>query len=532
MSSSPQKRCAPAARAAAGPALAIAFCIALAGCQSHDTARHKKGDELVQHKPLRQPQMWKEGADSVTHYQDIWARIRDGFQLQDLARSNTRVDYHRRLFASHSATVEIASERSAPYIHYIVERLEEKDMPLELALLPIIESAYNPLAYSPAHAVGLWQFVPATGRYYNLQQTSTYDGRRDVTASTNAALRYLSYLHEYFGGDWLLAIAAYNAGEGTVSRAIERNEQKGLPTDFWNLPLPEETRNYVPKLLAVSQLVMSPANYGITLSPVANEPYFESVVLNKRVPLAHVAQLVDLDEEELFLLNPAFKHRVVPAGPTPLLVPAEKAQMLAANLASLREVPPAPEPAAVSAPARNRTYRVQRGDTLSSIARRYEVTLASLVSSNRLRSQQVKPGQQLTIPGTASGQPAHTTVASAAMPAASSRKTPATHKVRAGETLWAIAEKYQLPVASLQRWNRLAGNTVKSGQVLQLQAPEPATVASLSSSRVSVTYYKVKAGDSLNDIARRFNVQVKALKRWNPSSRELQPGQMLTLHLL
>src|SRR5690606_8560272 len=154
-------------------------------------------------------------------------------------------------------------------------------------------------------AVGLWQFIPSTGRYFNLKQTSWYDGRRDITASTTAALRYLNYLHGLFNNDWLLALAAYNAGEGTVSRAIERNQKRGLPTDYWNLPLPSETRDYVPKLLALSQLVQSPQAYGINLSPIANEPYFEVVALKHRMDLARVAEMADLDEDEIYQLNPA-----------------------------------------------------------------------------------------------------------------------------------------------------------------------------------------------------------------------------------
>jgi membrane-bound lytic murein transglycosylase D len=207
---------------------------------------------------------------------DVWERMRQGFQLQEGNGVNPRIEQQRLWFANNPSFLENAGERGSLYIHYIVERLEERNMPLELALLPVIESAYNPMAYSRADASGLWQFIPSTGRYFNLRQTRFYDGRRDITASTTAAMDYLTRLHDMFNGDWLLALAAYNAGEGTVSRAIERNEKLGLPTDYWNLPLPAETQAYVPKLLALSQVVMSPEAYGVNLNPIANEPYFRS----------------------------------------------------------------------------------------------------------------------------------------------------------------------------------------------------------------------------------------------------------------
>ncbi|MBB3104525.1 lytic transglycosylase [Azomonas macrocytogenes] len=536
MPPAPHKYRAPAAQAAVGPVLALALCIALAGCQSHDSTQDRgyERTKIVHHKHHYRQSNWtppKETAPVV--YQDIWERMRAGFQLQDLVDSNPRVEQQRLLFASRASSIEISSERSAPYIHYIVERLEERDMPLELALLPIIESSYNPFAYSSANAVGLWQFIPSTGLYYNLQQTSLYDGRRDVTASTNAALRYLSYLHDLFDGDWLLALAAYNAGEGTVGRAIERNEKLGLPTDYWNLPLPQETRDYVPKLLAVSRLVLSPDAYGISLSPVANEPYFESVALNQRVELARVAQIANLDEEELYRLNPAFTRRITPNSPINLLVPTEKAQLLVANLANLKN----------QEPAGWQRHRVRPGDTLNNIAERYQASIKKLKDINQLRSNQVNIGQVLSIPVARSeeAEPTRQATRTIAKRSSPTNSAPRTYRVKAGENLWGIAEKQKISVRNLQRWNMLSGSSVNTGQLLLLQAPAPKTVVAnntkaggriANAGRVSITYYKVKKGDSLHEIAKRFNVQLQALKRWNPHSVELKPGQMLTLYPL
>ena len=451
---------------------ALALAATLVGCQS--TRQHDESDSVrasyqarVKHKPA--PLLVKPVEQAP---QDVWERMRQGFALQDDIGVNPRIEQQRLWFASNPTFLESAGERGSLYLHYIVERLEERDMPLELALLPAIESAYNPMAYSRAHAVGLWQFIPSTGRYFNLRQTNFYDGRRDITASTNAALDYLSRLHDMFNGDWLLALAAYNAGEGTVSRAIERNERLGLPTDYWNLPLPKETRDYVPKLLALSQVVMTPQAYGANLSPIANEPYFEAVAINERLDLSRVAAFADIDEDELIQLNPAFKKRMTVDGPKQLLVPTAKAQLLSDSLSNLKPeelVSLQPNKAVfqaalaeAKAPAKTRSYRVKRGDNLSSIARAHRVS-----------------------------------------------------------------------VRDLQRWNRLSGSRVKAGQVLALRGGSSSAAANrVASSKQRSTQYKVRKGDSLYAVAKRFNVQMKHLKRWNPrSGHALKPGQTLTVYL-
>ena len=231
------------------------------------------------------------------------------------------VNAFRDWYLQHPRYLSTVTDRASSYLFLVMEELDKRKMPMELALLPMIESSYDPHAYSPAQAAGLWQFVPTTGREFNLRQTNWYDGRRDITASTKAAINYLNRLHDMFNGDWLLALAAYNAGEGTVSRAIERNQKLGLPTDYWNLPLPQETRDYVPKLLALSQVVSTPEAYGVNLTPIANEPYFEAVAINDRLDLTRVAAFANIDEDELIQLNPAFKKRMTVDGPKQLLVP-------------------------------------------------------------------------------------------------------------------------------------------------------------------------------------------------------------------
>ena len=443
-------------------AIAVAVCATLAGYQSMDhSAQTTERASLKIAKRIPQDPLWLSQKPSPLPPQDVWERMRQGFKLQDGQNVNPRIEQQRLWFASNPSFLENAGERGSLYIHYIVERLEERNMPLELALLPAIESAYNPMAYSHANAVGLWQFIPSTGRYFNLRQTRAYDGRRDITASTLAALNYLNRLHDMFNGDWLLALAAYNAGEGTVSRAIERNEKLGLPTDYWNLPLPQETKDYVPKLLALSQVVLAPEAYGINLNPIANEPYFEMVEIKQSMDLSRVAALAEIDEDEMFQLNPAYKQRATTDGPQHLLVPTAKAQLLTASLSNL--------------------------------------------SSDQLVS--LRPNK-----------PVFDKVASTS-PARLNRK----YRVKSGDNLTLIAKANKVNVKDLQHWNKLSGNNLKAGQVLVMQDTR-------KPSGKKPTQYKVQKGDSLYMVAKRFNVEMQHLKRWNPNSaKALKPGQMLTV---
>ena len=466
----------------------------------------------------RQRTEWMNQTPAPQPPQDIWERMRNGYALQDEIGLNPRIERQRLWFVSNPSFLESSCERGSLYIHYVVERLEERNMPLELALLPMIESAYNPLALSRSNAVGIWQFVPATGRYYNLRQTSWYDGRRDITASTNAALDYLSKLQDMFNGDWLLALAAYNAGEGTVSRAIERNQKLGLPTDYWNLPLPKETQEYVPKLLALSQIVLSPEAYGMDLSPIANEPYFETVEIKQNMDLSRVAAMADLDADELMLLNPAFKRGITRDGPKQLLVPTEKAELLAANLSMMK----------AQEPVDWQDYKVRPGDSLHSIANRYRLTVATIKDINRLSSNHLSVGQVLSIPAESAQTgdvPLFGNVAASA-PAASARS----YRVKDGDNLWQIARDNKVEVKDLQRWNKLVGKDLKVGQTLALQGGGLQLAS--AGGAVKATYYKVKKGDSLHQIAKRFNIGVDSLRRWNPQSgQSLKPGQTLTLRL-
>lgn len=509
--------------------LLVVCAMLLAGCQNTTHVPVSEPSSHVALSSRTQPPEWMTDRGNEKP-QDIWDRMRAGFKLQDEIGVNPRIEQQRLWFASKPSYLESASGRGSLYIHYVVERLEASNMPLELALLPVIESSYDPFALSRSNAVGLWQFIPATGRTFNLQQTTWYDGRRDITASTGAAIEYLSRLHEMFNGDWLLALAAYNAGEGTVSRAIERNQRLGLPTDYWNLPLPKETQDYVPKLLALSQLVNAPEAYGINLNPIANEPYFEVVEIDKPMDLNRVAAMADIDKDELIQLNPAFKKNITRGGPLQLLVPTEKAERLTNTLAQI-------EPSNM---VDFQEYRVRKGDSLHGIANRYQLSTNDLKEANDLNGNNLSVGQTLSIPLPVGSAPVPTPFpASKPVAVASSTTTSVklkSYQVKNGDNLWQIAKANKVDVGDLRRWNNLPDNAVKPGQTLALQGTQQVVRSIAKNSpaqgRETVTYYKVQKGDSMYMIAKRFNVEVQSLKTWNPkTSQALTPGQTITLYL-
>jgi membrane-bound lytic murein transglycosylase D len=450
-------------------AIAVAVSATLAGCQSMDhSAQTTERASLKIAKRIPQDPLWLSQKPSPLPPQDVWERMRQGFKLQDGQNVNPRIEQQRLWFASNPSFLENAGERGSLYIHYIVERLEERNMPLELALLPAIESAYNPMAYSHANAVGLWQFIPSTGRYFNLRQTRAYDGRRDITASTLAALNYLNRLHDMFNGDWLLALAAYNAGEGTVSRAIERNEKLGLPTDYWNLPLPQETKDYVPKFLALSQVVLAPEAYGVNLNPIANTPYFEMVEVKQSMDLSRVAALAEIDEDELFQLNPAFKQRTTLDGPQHLLVPTSKAQLLASSLSSMNpeellslrpKKPVFDEVEHKAVAGRSRSYKVKSGDNLTLIAKANKVNVHDLQRWNKLNGQALKVGQTLVMQDTRK------------LVAKARGKKPVQYKVKKGDSLYLVAKRFNVEMQHLKRWNPRTGQALKPGQMLVVSGP-------------------------------------------------------------
>jgi membrane-bound lytic murein transglycosylase D len=325
--------------------------------------------------------------DDAQRQKDLWVRIRQGFAMPDL--DNALVRRRTREYAANSAYLQRILERSRIYLYHIVEEVEKRDLPTELALLPMVESAFNPMAYSHRHASGIWQFVPGTGKRFDLKQNAWYDGRRDIVDSTDAALDYLTSLHKRYG-DWHLVLASYNWGENAVARAIARNRKAGKPTDYSSLRMPAETRNYVPKLQALKNIISEPSKYGIDLAPIPNERYFTTVLTGRpELDVALAARLAEMPVREFKALNPGLRAPLMRSSKgTRIVLPSEKVAVFHENLAKYDRTHSASTgatrpPAATSGGGPSkvngaRVHRVVAGDTLSAIALHYGVRLADL----------------------------------------------------------------------------------------------------------------------------------------------------------
>lgn len=472
---------------------------------------------------------------------DLWDRIRSGFQLTEL--NSPLVQEHESWYANRPDYVQRTVERSQRYLFHIVEEIEKRGMPTEIALLPIIESAYNPKAYSTSHASGIWQFIPSTGKHFGLDQNLLYDGRRDILAATDAALDYLQKLYDMFG-NWELALAAYNWGEGSVSRAIAKNQANGEPTDYLSLRMPLETRNYVPKLIAVKNIIMNPVAYGLTLNSIPNSPYFATIKLQQHMDVAVAARLAEVPLEEFVALNPAYnKPLVAGIGKPTLLLPVDKVNSFSLNLEK-NERPLSSW----------QTYTPQRGEKLAAIAKRFNISLLRLKEINAIKGRKKQVvAQTLLVPVTKSGNaptllahiPAPEATGDAVAPGRS-----ATHIVARGDTMLNISKRYGMTPAELKSRNGLKSNNLARGQKLTVLASskqntdktqvarnksetaKPIKVAKNSASQGKRTRYVVKRGDTVFSIARRFDVAVNDLQRWNniPASNNLRPGNTLMVY--
>lgn len=463
----------------------------------------------------------------------LWQRLRNGYQL-DKNIQHSWVDKEVAWYRKNPTFIYRATERSSRYLHYVVSEVQQRNMPTEMALLPFIESAYDPFAYSRSGAGGMWQFVPQTATTFGLKRNWWYDGRKDVVASTDAALDYLQYLHDKFDNDWLLAIAAYNFGEGSIQRAMAANRSKGLPTDFWSLSLREETRTYVPRLLALAKIIGEPQRYGISLYSIPDRAYFAAAETKGQLDLAKASRLAKVDIDELLRLNPGLNHATISKEtPQRILLPINAFDQFTRELAAL--------------PATERVqwqqYKVVKGDTLASLSRKFGTTPSALASANGLGDKLLKPGQELLIPQGPVTAQNEVEIAQAPVPVTTQTPFGSTqifHTVDAGDNLRRLSQQYGVSIKDIQRWNGLgADDPIKLGQKLNIWTDEvgskPAKIVAADSPTKAVSPkkvgYTIQNGDSLTAIASKFNIEIDDILRWNQINPRalLQPGRRLTL---
>jgi membrane-bound lytic murein transglycosylase D len=496
-----------------------------------------------------------------TRQNTVWERMLSLYAMPEY--NNERIDQELSWYLSHPDYIARIQERAAPYIHLILDEIEAKNLPGELALLPAVESAFIPEAYSRSAASGLWQFIPATGRLYGLEQNSWYDGRRDVYASTVAATTFLKDLGEEFNGDYCLALASYNYGKGNIGKAIMRNEYSGLPTDYWSLSLPKETMDYVPRLLAVAKLFANAEAYNIKLQNIPNKAYCEVVNVGSQLDLDKAAELANTPLGHIMKLNPGFKKATTsPYGPHHLLIPKDRVPSFKKNLAQLpyyervnqrrveedlladkireneiiakktreeedraenqrrREIISSNRYYHGSSSTQN--YKVRNGESLTYIAQKYGTTVSAIKQTNHMARSSVNAGSYLKVPVSQN----------ASIRAVSKEKGKASNSqvytVKKGDTFFNISKRFAVSRSDIASWNKISPNSnVRLGQRLVIKG---GTQQYASAAPSHLMRYTVKRGDSLMQISRKFGVSVGDLKKSNPGAGGgIRPGQSLKI---
>jgi len=474
---------------------------------------------------LSMPREWQHhnGED----YDDLFDRMRAGFAFDEV--QEPAIDVQLAWFEHNPEYLERVFQRGQRYLYHIITEVEARGMPLEFALLPVVESAYEPFAYSSSRAAGLWQFIPDTGRRFGLKRDWWYDGRRDVVESTRAALDYLQALHDQFDGDWLLAIAAYNVGENSVQRELDFNRANGKPADFWHLRLPAETRAYVPKLLALKRLMAEPERYGLEFAVIPNEPYFALIDTDSQIDLKIAAQLAGTSYDELVALNPGYNRWATdPDGPHRMLVPIDNADAFDTALKTL----------GADDRVRFTSHEVSRKETLPMIAKQYGTTVAVISKVNDLKDGKVIAGQTLKIPEISGQLPDKVLLAASRVDRPETdlggrKQHQIVYRVRAGETLSSIARGHGMPVSTLARLNSMgAQDTLVKGQRLVIKASTRRLRAEgIASGRRLL--YTVRSGDTVYSISRQFQVSVSRLKTWNGLNEhhQIKAGKRIVMYV-
>ena len=469
-----------------------------------------------------EPEVLDEGSEPHIH-DSVWERLVHSFELQECSDHEASLKW-AQWYADRPEYMTRIFKRAQPWIYFITEELERRELPGELALLPIVESAYDPFAYSSGRAMGTWQFISSTGKNYGLNQNWWYDGRRDVWASTHAALDYLSYMNVMFDGDWSLSLAGYNSGENRVLREIKKNKKAGKPTDFWNLRLPRETRGYVPKLLGLTCLFKNPEQYGFEFPNTANEQVIASVDLGQQADLVLVSQIAGVPIDVMFTLNPGYNRWATsPDGPYRVVLPVQGAELLEASLKRI-ETPTLMKWDQVT---------VESGDSLSKIAARHRVPVSVLRGSNDINGDLILVGQKLRLPRDQQllVDPLYAAAAVELQNLQSGliAADRVTHRVRPGESLSVIARRYRVSVKDLQRWNGISDpHSLRAGaNLVVFHSPVKPT------NNKGTVQYVVQRGDSLWSIAKKYKVGINDIKNWNDLGNKtvLQPGQAIKIVL-
>ncbi len=535
------------------------FCIGFSGPVS-SASSNTEGIRVFQKNERLSPEHKQSIADDLNKYrnaENIWGSLRDEFALPHY-EDNPLVQEKIAWFLNHQDYLIRSANRAAPYMYYILQQVKKRHLPAELVLLPIMESAYNPFAYSPAGAAGIWQLMPGTASGYGIRQNRWYDGRRDVIASTKAALDHLAYLQSFFEGNWLLALAAYDTGEGNVIAAIRKNIRNGDNTDYWSLPLAQETRDYLPQLLALAIIISHPYRYPIDFPAVQNAPYLAQVDIGAQMDLKHAANLAGLSFAQLKQLNPGFSRSATgPHGPYKLVLPIENVERFSENMEN--------------SPLYERIdwgrYKIRSGDTLVTIAKKFNTTPAKLRKMNPRLAANLKPGKKILIPysepdisntilaaeNTQKNEPLaiestsnissenttdnenqeSTTDAAAVMTAAiensfdnyAMQPGDTLYMVRKGDTFQKIASRFHISTKTLMAANK----TSTLHNIQQLIIP-----THLNPQRYKLTpgdtIYMVRNGDTIEKIARKFHTTPSAVRLVNLlANNDLQEGDRLVI---
>lgn len=463
------------------------------------------------------PEPSNTGPETGKDVEDIWTRMRQGFALNH-HQDNARVQAELKWFLRHPQYLKRVVNRAEPYLYYVLSEIEDRKLPAELALLPVVESAYDPFAYSPGRASGLWQFIPATASMFKMKMDWWTDERRDLQISTKSALKYLARLRRSFKGDWLLALAGYNAGGRNVRSAIKTNKKGRKPTDYWSLKLFRETATYVPRLLALSMLVADPEKYGVNLKSIANQPYWTIVDTEGQLDLARAAELADISAREIYLLNPSYNQwSTHPDGPHKLLVPVNKAELFKSRLQSL-----SPEER-----LRWVLHSVKKGESLALIAKRNGTSVDTIKHINKLKSNLIRTGHSLMVPSSSFRGKRYS------FNQVTNDKTSAQYLIQEGDTFSNLGDKFGVDQHTLAGWNGMeSSDALQAGSKLIVLADPNTAALPEKPEIIRKVNYKVRNGESLSLIANKFNLSVGKIKKWNTQVRReshIKPGQRLTL---